>query len=111
MVKKLDKDIDDLVNTIVSSYDYKECLRLKEAMKKNSYLNDLISKIKELQKEYVRSSYDNSIKTELDKLEQELNSIPIYYSYNNHLAKVNHAINFVKDEFNDYFYNLLISNI
>ena len=68
---------------------------------------ELVEKIKELQKKYIRSGYDDSIKEKLDSLEEKLYSIPIYFTYKRHLDEVNRMINYVKDEMNDYFYKIL----
>ena len=77
-------------------------------MDKNEEICRLVSDIKKLQKKYVKSNYDDSIKEELDKLESKLNDIPIYVEYNNYLEKVNEMIDFVKDELNDYFTELFM---
>ena len=76
---------------------------LQDSLKINS-----VEDIKKLQKKYVKSNYDDSIKKELDKLESRLNSIPIYVEYNNNLEEVNEMIDFVKDELNDYFTDLFM---
>ena len=44
---------------------------------------------------------------EVKKLEKELNEIPLYVRYMEHLERVNQMINYVKDELNDYFYHVL----
>ncbi len=101
------KALDDVINYLVSSKDYKECIRLKEQMKKSRDVLSLVEEIKTLQKQYVKSNYDTEIKEKLDYLEDKLNTIPVYVIYMQHLEKVNEMINYVKDEMNDYFYKLL----
>ena len=64
------------------------------------------NKIKNLQKKYIRSGYDSSIKSELDKLNEELFNIPIYKIYLDNLEVVNQKLDYVKDSLNDYFYKL-----
>ena len=61
---------------------------------------------KNLQKKYIRSGYDSSIKSELDKLNEELFNIPIYKIYLDNLEVVNQKLDYVKDSLNDYFYKL-----
>lgn len=98
--------LDEVVNTIKNSKEYKNCVDLKSQMDSNEDINSLVKKIKILQKKYIRTN-DKDIKLELDKLEKELNEIPIYHIYMENLEKVNDMINYVKDELNNYFDLLL----
>lgn len=107
MVKQLNKALEEVITCITDSNDYKECIRLKSLMDKNNEIKELVEKIKELQKKYIRSGYDDSIKEKLNSLEEKLYSIPIYFTYKRHLDEVNRMINYVKDEMNDYFYKIL----
>lgn len=107
MVRQLNKAIEDVILYIKSSDDYKKCVELKEKMSNNNELCSLIEEIKNVQKKYVRSNFDDNVKLELDELERKINDIPIYVIYMQHLSKVNEMINLVKDELNDYFYKLL----
>ena len=75
-------------------------------MASNEELVSLIEKIKKLQKKYVNTN-DQELLVELEKLEEELNNIPIYVIYMQYLDKVNEKIEFVKDELNNYFYEVL----
>ena len=95
-----------MINYITNSSEYKKCISLKEKMSNNSKLMDKINKVKELQKNYIKSN-DLSIKKELDLLIDELNDEPLYYNYINNLEKVNEMISFVNDELNDYFYRVI----
>ena len=101
----MDKEIDDVVNTITNTEAYKKCIEIKEKMKDNTDINSKVNKIKKLQKEYIRSN-DDSILEELDILKEELNNIPIYHMYNQYLEEVNQMISYVNDELNNYFNNL-----
>lgn len=102
----MNKALDDVINTIINSDDYKSCIQLKEKMSTNKEICELVEKIKILQKKYVRES-DEEVLAELKLLEERLNEIPIYVIYMQHLEKVNEMINYVKDELNDYFYKVL----
>ena len=108
-VKWLNRALDEVVSVITSSRDYHICIELQEKMKKNQNLMDLIDKLKDTQKRYVKSNYDKSIKDELDLLEERLQQIPIYVSYMAHLEKVNDMLSYVEDDLNQYFYQLLNS--
>ena len=102
----MDKSIDNIVDTIMNSPDYKDCIDIKKKMLSNDDINSKIKEIKKLQKQYLRTN-DISIKERLDVLEEELNNIPIYNIYNQKLNSVNEMIDLVNDEINDYFYKLL----
>ena len=108
MVNIMNKELDELVSYIKNTSSYKNCISIKKKMDENEEICSLIEEIKSLQKKYVKSNYDDSIKEKLDKLESKLNSIPIYVEYNNNLEKVNEMIDLVKDELNDYFTDLFM---
>ena len=102
----MNKELDEVINTIINSDDYKSCIQLKEKMSTNKEIFGLVDKIKVLQKKYVRENGEEVLE-ELKLLEERLNEIPIYVIYMQHLEKVNEMINYVKDELNDYFYKVL----
>lgn len=101
--KNTEECLDDIINYIMNSKEYKKCIEIKKKMSKNEQIKNLIEEIKILQKKYVKEQ-NESIKNELKIKEQELNEIPIYAEYSNNLEVVNNMINLVKDELNDYFY-------
>lgn len=100
-------NLDELIDYIKNTIEYKKCLELKSRMSSNSNINILIEEIKKMQKKYIKSNYDLNIKLELDKLNEELNNIPIYITYSENLEKVNQMISYVNDELSDYFYKVL----
>lgn len=102
----MNKELEEVINTIINSDDYKSCIQLKEKMSTNKEICELVDKIKELQKKYVRENGEEVLE-ELKLLEERLNEIPIYVIYMQHLEEVNKMINYVKDELNDYFYKVL----
>lgn len=106
MEKKLSKAVNDVVSAITDSEEFKECIRLKEKMEENSDIKELVDTIKKLQKKYVQTM-DDSVKEELDKVQEKLDSSPLYDSYQKKLAEVNKKIEFIKDELNDYFYKVV----
>lgn len=102
----MNKELEEVINTIINSDDYKSCIQLKEKMSTNKEICELVEKIKVFQKKYVRENGEEVLE-ELKLLEERLNEIPIYVIYMQHLEKVNEMINYVKDELNDYFYKVL----
>lgn len=106
-MEKLDEELDDLVSYVKSTDDYQKCISLKQKMDENEDIKKLVNEIKKIQKKYIKSNYDEKIKAELDQKNEELSSIPIYVIYNQSLEKVNEMIDYIKDSFNDYFYDLL----
>ena len=105
-MEKLNKSLDEVVDCIKNSKEYKKCIELKEKMDSNDDINKLVKEIKLKQKKYIRTN-DSNILSELNELEEKLNSIPIYHIYLDNLGEVNKMINYVKDELNDYFQELL----
>ena len=109
MEKELSKKLDDIVDYIVDSKEYKECIKYKEEMDKDESINITIKEIKKLQKQYINSN-DKDIKNNLDNKIDELNNNILYNKYNQNLEVVNNMINYVKEELNDYFDKLLNEN-
>ena len=105
-MEKLTKSLDEVVDAIINSKEYKKCIELKKKMESNDEINSLVKEIKLKQKKYIKSNNPN-ILSELKLLENRLNSIPIYHIYLVNLGEVNNKINYVKDELNDYFDELL----
>ena len=105
-MEMLNKSLDEVVECIKESKEYKKCIELKEKMKSNDEINSLVKEIKLKQKKYIKSG-DSNILNELNELEERLNCLPIYHVYTENLEKVNEYINYVKDELNDYFDRLL----
>ena len=104
MVKLLNKKLEEVITVIKESEDYQECIKLKEKMKKNAELMQLVDTLKTLQKEYVKNGYQD--KEKLEEVENKLYEIPIYVTYMENLEKVNQMISYVEDDLNDYFYQL-----
>ena len=105
-MEKLNRSLDEVVDCIKNSKEYKKCIEVKEKMNSNDEINSLVKEIKLKQKKYIRTN-DSNILRELNELEERLNCIPIYHIYTENLEKVNYYINYVKDELNEYFDNLL----
>ena len=101
------KALEQVIDCIKCSSDYQTCLSLKEKMSHNDEIMNLIQKVKDTQKKYIRSDCSEKVKKELDSYQEQLMNIPIYHMYNDSLEKVNEMISYVKDTFNDYFYQIL----
>ena len=106
-MEKVYKALNEVITCIKESEEYRLCISLKEKMGNNKEIKSLVDTVKDLQKIYVISNYDDSIKKELDSINKRLEEIPIYNIYLTNLEKVNEKIDFVKDSLNDYFYKLL----
>ena len=102
----MDKALTDLINCIVTSKEYIDCIEIKKKMESNEDINSRIKRIKVLQQKSLRTP-SIEIEEELKTLEKELNDIPLYVMYNQNLSLVNEKISFINDELNDYFYKLL----
>ena len=105
MVNQLRKELIDVIDTIKRSSDYLACIKLKDEMSKNSNLMELISRVKKLQKEYVKTK-NMDLKVELDECQQRLEQNPLYVTYINHLEKVNLMISYVEEDLNRFFFEL-----
>lgn len=105
-MENLYRKLDDVILCIKESREYKRALDIKKKMDSNEELKKKINDIKLLQKKYVKSNYDASVKKDLDKLNDELLEVPIYRIYLDNLSVVNEKIEYVKDSLNDYFYDL-----
>ena len=58
-MEKLNKSLDEVVDCIKNSKEYKKCIKLKEQMKSNEEINSLVKEIKLKQKKYIRSNDSN----------------------------------------------------
>jgi cell fate (sporulation/competence/biofilm development) regulator YlbF (YheA/YmcA/DUF963 family) len=104
--KETKESLEDLINYIKSTDDYKKVIELKKEIDKDKELKQLISEVKKIQKEYVRSNFDDKVKEKLDIELNLLNSNKLFVTYTYHLDKVNDMIKLVKDELNNYFYEI-----
>lgn len=103
--------IDDIIDTIRNSEDYKDYIYLKEKLSKHEKANNLIKEIKKLQKELVKkrtnkediSNLDEKINSNL----KELNRIPLYVDFINKQESLNTLYQVIKARLDDYFYNKL----
>ena len=104
MNKELEDSVEDLKNYIENCPEYIKILELKRQMEKSSSIRKLIEEIKNTQKKYVKSGYDENLGKQLKNLEKKLKEFPIYLEYIKNLEKINDMIFTIKEELNDYFY-------
>ena len=105
MVKSLNntlilKKLDEIINDIETSEEYKKYLVLKDEIKKNKELVLLINKVRQLNKDY---SHKLVNKEELDRLTNELNNHPLYREYLNTISVINNELSIVENAINNYF--------
>ena len=92
--------LDEIINDIETSEEYKKYLVLKDEIKKNKELVLLINKVRQLNKDY---SHKLVKKDELDRLTNELNNHPLYREYLNTISVINNELSIVENAINNYF--------
>ncbi len=105
-MEEVTKALDEVVSCIKNSKEYQNCISLKKKMDENEEIKELVKKVKEYQKKYIRN-HDEALKEELDTLKKQLEGIPLYTVYLQNLEIINEKIEYVKDSLNDYFDQLL----
>jgi len=102
--------VDEIINYIEDSDNYKKYLLIKEKMKNDQEINDLLNEIKHLQKR-LANNYNKETELELEiELEEKnnlLNNIPLYREYLNTLDEINNIYNIIENSLNKYFYDKL----
>lgn len=104
MVNQLNKEIlekiDEIINLIEQSAEYKKYLLLKEKMNDNKEIKRLINEIKVLQKDVTHKlDKKDLLKEKMDELE----SFPLYREYNNTLSELNNTYAIIESMINNYF--------
>ena len=79
------KKIDELIDLIKQTPNYKRYNELKDEMSKNNNIMTLIKNIKKLEQSIVKKEYNNMDTKEdeikLKELKDELNKFPVYLEY------------------------------
>ena len=96
----------DLVNIIKNSDTYKDYIKIRALVAKDSLLLNEINKVKALQKDYVKSAYlDKTIEEELNEILERLQENTLYQDYiakekelNNILLMIKEGLNTTIDE-------------
>ncbi len=105
LTKEEKESLNNIITYIKESNDYKKLMYYKDKIKGNKKLLNLIKKVKDLQKEYIRNK-DSKVKEELETKVEELNTYNDFTLYNYYLNKVNGSLDLIKNKINNYFDNL-----
>lgn len=95
------KKVDELINLIKESKEYKEYLNLKEILRKDEDITSLIEEIKKSQRNIVRLKQNgNSFEKEEETINKNLdllNSFPIYVEFSYLQKELNDEFQIIKD--------------
>ena len=94
--------VDEIINYIENTPNYKKYLLIKEKMSKDFEINNLLEEIRHLQKRLV-NNYSLKTKKELDEKNKVLNNVPLYREYLNTLDEINNIFNIIENDLNKYF--------
>ena len=109
MNNNIEPRINDLIESIENSDAYVKYLEAKKVLEDSEYLNELIERIKVIQKELVKlqkkgdSSLIKDKEDELERVNRELEENPIYSNYKNRVDEVNNILLVVKQNLDSYF--------
>lgn len=92
--------IDEIINKIENSEQYKKYLDLKEKINNNHELMILINEVKVLQKDVVHHLNKKDL---LNNKVAELNNNPLYREYNNTIYEINNLYAIIENNLNNYF--------
>ena len=98
--------IDDIVDTIKGSEEYKKYLDLELKVSNNKEIMSLIEEVKDKEKAIVNSKSKKdteSLKKEIDILLAKLNEYPLYNEYIELQEEFNNLFGTIKDKLNNYF--------
>lgn len=98
--------VDEILNYIENTDDYKKYLLIKEKMKNDIEINDLLNEIRHLQKKLANNN-NKEIERELEEKNKILGNIPLYREYLNILDEINNIFNIIENSLNKYFYDKL----
>ena len=104
MNKEITKKIDEIISDIENSSIYQEYLSLKEKIKNDKELMELINKVRIMQKDVL---HHKETKENLEKLVNELNNHPLYREYNNVVYEINNTYGIIESSLNNYFNDII----
>lgn len=103
--------VDEIVEYLQNSDDYKRYIELKHYMEKDKEINILVNDVKILQKKAVNEEYKGIDVSELDKeIERKLtilNNNIIYQEYIEVQSRLNEVFQNIKFILDKYFYDIL----
>lgn len=103
---KILKKVDEIIDYIENSDNYKKYLLIKEKLNNDQEITDLINEVKHLQKR-LANHCNKQLEIELEEKNKLLNSIPLYREYLNTLDEINNIYNIIENSLNKYFYDKL----
>lgn len=102
--------VNDIISMIQNVDEYRDYMLLYEKMRKNQKINDLIQRVKTLQKEIVKKESLQQSTADLEKsyqlLMDQLNRIPLYIEFVEKQEELNNVYQNLKREIDRYFYQL-----
>lgn len=102
--KEISEKVLEIVDYIKSSQTYKDYLKSRELLEKNTEITNLIDKIKEYQKEIVKNpSLKNELETKIKNCLDNLNNNPTYLEYLNLQDEINNMLTIFENKMNKYF--------
>lgn len=109
-LNNIELKFNDILSNFKNSYNYKNYLSLKTKMENNTKINELISDIKNIQKEIVKKEYNKENIDDLEKMIENdlfiLNQIPLYVEYNKYQNIINDELSLITEKINKYIENL-----
>lgn len=103
------EQVDNIVNYISNTSDYKNYLILKEKLEKDETILNLIKEIKQLQKKAVNDEYNGkdikNIDIEIKEKSDILNSKYLYQEYIELHSRIDEQLQEIKFILNNYFNN------
>ena len=107
---KINKRIDEIIDLIQESCNYRQYLELKKQMLDNDNINNIINEIKDLQKKIVKEEYNGNdisyLEDDINKKLSILNDIPLYVEFTKYQGLFNEELVILKEKINNYIENL-----
>ncbi len=102
----IENKINDLFNEIEASKLYEDYVNVKNQLKNNSEITNLINDIKRLQK-IATNNKDEKVELEIKMLYNKLHKYPIYQSYLDIKEKIEEKLFGIKEILEKYFIDIL----
>ena len=106
-------NVDKLVDMIMTSEKYRRYEAIKDKMRHNDVLMDLLSQYKKIQQQLVKSEYRKQEEQitlytkKLKNLDNQLKKIPIYSEYILLQEELNEEFQWLKNNLEQYFFQKL----
>lgn len=110
LMNNIENKIDELFNDFQKQDIYIKYLSVKDKLKNNKEIMNLINEIKRIQK-ILANNKDYTLQKELKKLYDKLNNYPLYQSYMIIKDDVEQSLYEIKEQFEKYFNEILKINL